>query len=116
MSLCLPHFGHWHSFGCYGFRIVFITNEFRVEGETQACCDICVCMSNIVLLICRLSLMLYSAASGVKNVQVVFSELCMRLFDLVQAWIQCRYDCVYTFAVYLLLCVDVIVMSSVYML
>ena len=42
-------------------------------------------MSSIMLLICRLSLMLYSAR--VNTVQVSLPELNMRLFDLVQAWI-----------------------------
>lgn len=41
-------------------------------------------MSSVVLLICRLSLVLYSAGSGVKRVHVVLSELRMRLFSRVQ--------------------------------
>ena len=34
------------------------------------------CMSNILLLFYRLSLVLYSAGLGVKSVQVALSELC----------------------------------------
>ena len=59
----------------------------------------CVCIHTIVLLICRLSLVLYSAGSRVKNVQVVLSESSMRLFDLVQVWMLCRYGCMCAFAV-----------------
>ena len=68
-------------------------------------------MSSIVLLICRLSLVLYSAGSGVKNVQVVLSELSMRLFE--QA---CRSGCMCAIAVCMLLCVAAIVMSDVHIL
>ena len=45
-------------------------------------------MSSIVLL-CRLILVLQSAGPGVKSVQVVLSELSMRLFDLIQALMLC---------------------------
>ena len=40
-----------------------------------------------------------TAESGLKSVQVVLSELSMRLFDLVQAWMLCRYVCMCDFVV-----------------
>ena len=46
----------------------------------------CMFMSSVMLLICKLSLVLYSAGSGVKSVLVILYELSMRLFDLVQTW------------------------------
>ena len=45
-------------------------------------------------------------SSIVKNVQVVSSELCMRLFDLVQARM-CRYGCVCVFVESMMTCVSV---------
>ena len=44
-------------------------------------------MSSIVLLIGKLSLVLYSAGSRVKSVKVSMFELSMRLFDLVHVWL-----------------------------
>ena len=57
---------YWYSFGCFGCPVnnVFVVSEFKIEG--------------LELLICRLSLMLYSGGSGVKSVQVVFTKLSMR--------------------------------------
>ena len=53
---------------------------------------------------------IYSAGSGVNKVQVL-SGFSMRLFCFVQAKTLCRYRCIYFLAV--LVCVDVMVMSSV---
>ena len=68
-------------------------------------------MQFVVMLICILSLVLYY----VKSLQVVMSELSMELFDLVQAWMLCKYGCICASVVFMILCVTVIVMSSVYM-
>ena len=70
--------------------------------------DVCACH---VLLIRRLNLM-YSVGSGVKSVQVL-SELSMGLFYLVQVWMLCRYSCMCTFTVCMLLCVSVISSAQV---
>ena len=59
-------------------------------------------------------LLLYSAGSGVNRVQVVLFEFIVRLFCFVQAKTLCRYGCMYFLAVLVLVCVDVMVMSSVY--
>ena len=50
--------------------------------------------------------------SGVKRVHVVLSGLRMRLFVCVHVCISCRYDWVFAFAMFMSLCVDVMVMSS----
>ena len=57
-------------------------------------------------------LLLYSAGSGVNRVQVVLSLFSMRLFCFIQANTFCRYDCIYFLAALVLVCVDVMVMSS----
>ena len=54
----------------------------------------------------------YSAGSGVNRVQVVLSGFSKRLFCFVQAKTVCRYGCMYFLAALVLVCVDVIVMSS----
>ena len=46
------------------------------------------------------------------KVQVVLSAFSMRLFCFVQAKTFCRYDCIYFLAALVLVCVDVMVMSS----
>ena len=60
----------------------------------------------------RSRLLLYSAGSGVNRVQVVLSGFSVRLFCFVQAKTLCRYGCMYCFAALVLVCVDVMVMSS----
>ena len=60
----------------------------------------------------RPRLLIYSAGSGVNRVQVVLSGFSKRLFCFVQAKTLCRYGCMYFLAALVLVCVDVIVMSS----
>ena len=57
-------------------------------------------------------MLVYSAGSGVNRVQVVLSGFTMRLFCFVQAKTLCRYGCIYIMAALVLVCVDVMVMSS----
>ena len=71
----------------------------------------CVAMSSVVLFIFRSRLLLYSAVSGVNRVQVVLSGFSVRLF-FVQAKTLCRYGCVYLLAALVLVCVDVMLISS----
>ena len=59
-----------------------------------------------MLSLCSSSCVLYSARSGVKRVHVVLSGLKMRLFVLSP----CGYDWMFAFAMYMSLCVDVVVM------
>ena len=69
-------------------------------------------MRSAVLFIFMSRLLLYSAGSGVNRVHVVLSGFSVRLFCFVQAKTLCRYGCIYLFAELVLVCVDVMVMSS----
>ena len=71
-------------------------------------------MGNAMLSICSSSCVLYSAGSGVKRVHAVLSGLRMRLFVCVHVCISCRYDWMIASAMFMTLCVDVMVMSSAY--
>ena len=71
----------------------------------------CVAMGSALLFIVRSRLLVYSAGSGVNRVQVVLSGLSKR-FCFFQAKTVCRYGCIYFLAALVLVCVDVIVMSS----
>ena len=72
----------------------------------------CVAMGSALLCIFRSRLLVYSAGSGVNRVQVVLSGFTMRLFCCVQAKTFCRYGCLYFLAALVLVCVDVMMMSS----
>ena len=72
----------------------------------------CVAMRSAVLFIFRATLLLYSAGSGVNRVQDVLSGFSVRLFCFVQETTFCRYGCMYFLAALVLVCVDVMVMSS----
>ena len=72
----------------------------------------CVTMGSALLCIFRSRLLVYTAGSGVNRVQVVLSGFAMRLFCFVQAKTLCRYGCKYFLAELVLVCEDVMVMSS----
>ena len=72
----------------------------------------CVAMGSALLFIVRSRLLVYSAGYGVNRVHVVMSGFSKRWFCLVQAKTLCRYGCMYFLAALVLVCVDVIVMSS----
>ena len=57
-------------------------------------------------------MLVYFAGSGVKRVQVVLSGFSMRLFCFVQAKTFCSYGFIYFLAALVLVCVDVMMMSS----
>ena len=71
-------------------------------------------MGSALLCIFRSRLIVYSAGSGVKRVQVVLSGFSMRLFCFVQAKSLCKYGCMYLLAALMIGWVDVMMMSSVY--
>ena len=73
---------------------------------------VCVAMGSALLCIFRSRLLVYCAGSGVNRVQVILSGLRMRLFCFVQAKTLCRCGCIYFLAALVLVCVDVMVMSS----
>ena len=72
----------------------------------------CVAIGSALLFIVRSRLLVYSAGSGVNRLQVVLSGFSKRLFCFVQANFLGRYGCMYFLAALVLVCVDVIVMSS----
>ena len=72
----------------------------------------CVTMRSAVLFLFRSRLLLYSAGSRVNRVQVVLSGFSVRFFCFIQAKTLCMYGCMYFLAALLLVCVDVMVMSS----
>ena len=69
-------------------------------------------MCSAVLFILRSRLLLYFAGSGVNRVQLVLSGFSVRLLCFVQTIFVCRYGCMYFLAALVLVCVDVMVMSS----
>ena len=74
----------------------------------------CVALGSALLFILSSRLYVYSAGYGVNRVQVVSSGFSMRLICFVQTKALCRYGCMYFLAALTLVCVDVMVMSSVY--
>ena len=69
-------------------------------------------MGSLMLSMCSSSYVLYSSGSGVKSLLVVLSGLSMRLLSVSIVCISCRYDWMFAFAMFMSLCVDVMVMSS----
>ena len=69
-------------------------------------------MGITVFPILRSRLLIYSAGFGVNRVQVVLSGFSVSLFCFVQTKTLCGYDCIYFLAALMLVCVDVMVMSS----
>ena len=118
VSFCLPHPISVSAFmicrGLYActemlwMGVLYVSFGSKVRPRTFGC----VAMGSALLFIVRSRLLVYSACSGVSRMQVVLSGLSMRLFCFVQAKILCRYGCMYFLAVLVLVCVDVIVMSS----
>ena len=89
--------------------VLYVSFGSKVTPRTFGC----VAMGSALLVIVRSRLLVYSAGSGVDRVQVVLSGFSMRFFCFVPATTLCRYGCVYFLAALVLVCVDVIVMSSV---
>ena len=88
--------------------VLYVSIGSKVRPRTFGC----VAMGSAVLFIFRARLLLYSAGSGVNRVQVVLSGFSVRLFCFVQTKPLCRYGCMYFLAAVVLVCVDVMVMSS----
>ena len=86
--------------------VLYVSFGSKVRPRTFGC----VAMSSASLFIVRYRLLVYSAGSGLNRVQVVLSGFSKRVFF--QAKTLCRYGCMYFLAALVLVCVDVIVMSS----
>ena len=88
--------------------VLYVSFRFKVRPRTFGC----VAMGSALLFIVRSRLLVYSAGSGVNRVQGVLSGFSKRLLCFVQAKTLCRYGCMYFLAALVLVCVDLIVMSS----
>ena len=88
--------------------VLYVSFVSKVRPRTFGCVD----MGSDLMFIVRSRLLVYSAGSGVNRVQVVLSGFSKRLFCFAQAKTVCRYGCMYFLAALVLVCVDVIVMSS----
>ena len=88
--------------------VLYVSFGSKVRPRTFGC----IVMGSAVLCILRSRLFVYSAGSGVNRVRVVLSGFRMRLFCFVQTKTLCRYGCIYFLAALVLVCVDVIMMSS----
>ena len=73
---------------------------------------VCVAIGIAVLFILRSRFLLYCEGSGVNGVQVVLSGFSVRLLCFVQANTFCMYGCKYFLVALVLVCVDVMMMSS----
>ena len=71
-----------------------------------------VAMRSAMLFIFRSRLLLCSVGNGVNRVLIVLSRFNVRLFCFVQATTLCWYGCMYFLVALVLVCVDVMVMSS----
>ena len=87
--------------------VLYVSFGSKVRPRTFGC----VAMGSALLFIVRSRLLVYSAGSGVNRVQVVLAGFSKRLFVLSRQKL-CRYGCMYFLAALVLVCVDVIVMSS----
>ena len=72
----------------------------------------CIAMHSAVLFILTSRLLVYSAGSGVNRVKAVLSEFSVILLCFVQTKTVCMYGCIYFFAAFMLVCIDVMMMSS----
>ena len=88
--------------------VLYVSFGSKVRPRTFGC----VAMGSAVLFILRSRLLLYYAGSGVNRVKDVLSGFSVILFCLVQTKTVFRYGCMYFLAALVLVCVDVMVMSS----
>ena len=118
ISYCLPHptavsafmicRALWSYTEMLWMRVLYVSFGSKVRPRTFGC----VAMGSALLCIFRSRLLVYSVGSVVNRVQVVLSRFSMRLFCFVQAKTLYSYGCMYFLAALMLVCVDVIVMSS----
>ena len=71
-------------------------------------------MGSVVLFICSRCCVLYSAGSGAKGVNVIWSGLRRRLFVCIHVCMSCRYVFIFVFQMFMSLDLDVMAMSSAY--
>ena len=88
--------------------VLYVSFGSKVRPRTFGCAA----MGSVVLIILRSRLHLYCVGSGVNRGQVVLSGFSVRLFCFVQAKTVCRYGCMYFLAALVLVCEDMMVISS----
>ena len=88
--------------------VLYVSCGYKVRPRTFGC----VAMGSALFCIFMSRLLVFSAGSGVNRVQVVLSGFSVRLFCFFQAKTLGRYGCMYFLAALVLVCVDVMVMSS----
>ena len=88
--------------------VLYVSVGSKVRPRTFGC----VAMGSALLFIVRSRLLVYSTGSGVNRVQVVSSGFSRMLFCFDLTKTLCRYGCMYFLAALVLVCVDVIEMSS----
>ena len=88
--------------------VLYVSFGSKVRPRTFRC----VAMGSALLCIVRSRLLVYSAGPGVNRVQVILSGFSKRLLCFVQEKTLCRHGCMYFLAALVLVCVDVMVMSS----
>ena len=117
VSFCLPHPVAVSAFICRGLCacaemlwmcVLYVSFGSKVRPRTFGC----IAMGSALLFIVRSRLLVYSARSGVNRVHIVLSGFSKMLVCFLQPNILCRYGCMYFLAALVLVCVDVIVMSS----
>ena len=118
VSFCLPHPVAVSAFMiCRGLCactemvwmcVLYVGFGSKVSSITFGC----VTMGSDLMFIVRSRLLVYFAGSCGNRLQVVLSGFSKMLFCFVQAKTLCRYGCMYFLAALVLVCVDVIVMSS----
>ena len=86
--------------------VLYVNFGSKVSTSTFGC----IAMGSALLFMVRSRLLIYSAGSGVLS--GVLSGFSKRLFCFVQAKTLCRYGFMYFLVALVLVCVDVIVMSS----
>ena len=117
VSICLPHTVAVSTFiicrslcACTAMGVLYAVFGSKVRPRTFGC----VAMGSALLFILRSRFLSYSAGSGVNRVQVVLSGFNVRLLCFVHEKTLCGYGCMYVFAALVLVCLDMMVMSSAY--
>ena len=118
VSFCLPHPVAVSAFMiCRGLCVctemlwmcvLYVSFGSKIRPRTFGC----IAMGSALLFIVRSKLLVYSAGSGVNRVQVVLSGFSKWLFCFVQEKLYVGMVVLYFLAALVLVCVDVIVMSS----
>ena len=96
----------------YGKYECFVMQMLYVCVLCASCGSSQLCILHDLQIVNAARLLLYSAGSGVNRMQIVLSGFSVRLFCFVHEFFLCRYGCIYFLAALVLVCIDVMVMSS----